>query len=100
MPEPIDIFADQFQLTVGPYGCTLSFLLSPPAPPAPGSMPQGERMASVRVSIEHLKVLAFMLRRQIVQYERATGTEVQLPADVLNSLQIGPEDWDAFWGRT
>jgi hypothetical protein len=97
MTEPIDVFSDQFQLTVGPYGCTVSFMMSPATPPVPGSMPQAERLASVRMSLEHLKVMAFMLRRQLMQYERGTGTKIQLPLDILNSLQIGPEDWNAFW---
>lgn len=99
MAEPIDIYSDQFQVSTSPYGCTVNFMLSPATPPVPGSLPQAERLACVRMSLEHLKVMAFMLRRQIVQYERATGTKIPLPADLLNSLQVGPEDWDSFWSQ-
>ena len=97
MPEPIDVHSDQFQVTVGPYGCTLNFSLTSPTPPAPGSAPQAERVASVRMSLEHLKVMTFILRRHLMEYERASGVSIPLPIQVLNSLQIGPEDWETFW---
>ncbi len=99
MPEPVDVHSDQFQVITGPYGCTLSFSLSSPVPPSPGSPAQAERMATVRMSLEHLKVMTFMLRRQLVEYERSSGVIVPLPTQVLNNLGIGPEDWEAFWRR-
>jgi hypothetical protein len=49
------------------------------------------------MSLEHLKVMAFMLRQQILEYERRTGVQVQLPAEMLNQLRIGREDWEALW---
>ena len=97
MPEPIDVYSDQFQVTTGPFGCTLNFLLSSPTPPAPGGLPPQERLASVRMSLEHLKVMAFMLRRQVVAHERESRVRIDLPAEVLNALRIGREDWDSFW---
>jgi hypothetical protein len=97
MNEPPDIYTDQFQVNVGAYGCALNFSLSSPIPPAPGAPPQAERLATVRMSLEHMKLRVFMLRQQIQQYERQTGVHVQLPSDLLNSLRIGQEDWDAFW---
>ena len=97
MGEPIDIYSDQFQVSIGPYGCTLNFMLTGPIPPAPGSPPQAERLATVRTSIEHLKVLTFILRRQILEAEGGMGIKVQLPMQLLNSLKISPEDWDGFW---
>jgi hypothetical protein len=97
MPEPVDVYSDQFQLTVGPLGCTMNFSLTSPRPVAPGAPPQAELLASVRTSLEHLKLMAFIVRRQVVQYERSSGTRVELPTEVLNALQIGKEDWDSFW---
>jgi hypothetical protein len=49
------------------------------------------------MSLEHLKVVAFLFRRQLVQYERQQGIQVPIPTDVLNRLEIGPEDWRGFW---
>jgi hypothetical protein len=97
MPDPLDVYADQFQVHTGPYGCTLNFLLTSPSPPPPGSPLQAGRVATVRMSLEHLKVMAFMLRQQVLEYERRTGVQVQLPAEMLNQLRIGREDWDALW---
>jgi hypothetical protein len=99
MPEPVDVYADQFQLNTGPFGCSLNFLLSGPTPPAPGAAPQVQRQATVRTSLEHLKVMTFILHRQISQIEEQTGTEIPIPVQVLNALQIGLEDWNGFWRR-
>jgi hypothetical protein len=99
MPEPADVYADQFQITSGPYGCALRFSLSPASPPAPGAPPQAETVAVVRMSLEHMKVLTFMLRRQPLQYEQGAGVEIQVPVQILNGLQIGLEDWQALWRR-
>jgi hypothetical protein len=97
MADPLDVYADQFQVHTGPYGCTLNFLLTSHSPPPPGSPLAATRVATVRMSVEHLKVMAFMLRQQILEYERRSGVQVQLPAEMLNQLRIGREDWDALW---
>src|SRR3990172_12338566 len=97
MPEPSDVYSDGFQMNVGPYGVTLNFNLSGAMPPAPGSAPQADRVATVRMSLEHTKVMAFVLRRHLMKYERETGGSVEVPAGLLNSLQISPEDWQSAW---
>lgn len=99
MPEPVDVYADQFQVNTGPFGCSLNFLLSGPTPPPPGAAPQVERLATVRMSLEHLKVITFILHRQLLEHQAQTGTDIPIPAQVLNALQIGLEDWNAFWRR-
>lgn len=97
MADPIDIFSDQFQVNIGPYGSTLNFMVSNAVPPAPGSVAQPERLATVRMSLEHLKIMAFMLREQLVEFERSQGIHVELPLRVLNNLRISKEDWESFW---
>lgn len=97
MPEPIDVYADQFGLNLGAYGTALNFSVSSANPPAPGTSPQIERLATIRMSLEHLKVMAFVIRRQILQYEQQAGVNIQIPVEVLNSLRISREDWDAIW---
>jgi hypothetical protein len=52
----------------------------------------------VRMSLEHLKLMTFMLRRQLMQFEQTSGVQVQVPQDVLNQLRIGREDWDEHFG--
>ena len=97
MAEPIDIYSDFFQMNTGPYGSTLNFMLSPSTPPAPGKMPQSETLATIRMSLEHLKLMTFVLRRQIMTHERQSGVTIQLPRQVLDSLGISTDDWDSLW---
>jgi hypothetical protein len=97
MSEPVDVYADQFQISLGPYGCTVNFLVSRPTPPAPGTSLQTDRVATIRMSLEHLKVMTFLLRRQLVQYERDRTVTIEIPGELLNSLRIGREDWDTCW---
>ena len=97
MQEPIDVYSDQFQITMGPYGCVLSFSVSDPIPPSPGSMPGTQRLASIRMSTEHLKAMTFVLRRQIANTESQMGVKAEIPMLVLNQMQISPEDWNLFW---
>ena len=98
MPEPMDVYADQISINVGPFGCALNFSLSASLPPAGGGVMPGSPVGTVRMSLEHLKLMAFMLRRQLIQYERGAGVQVPVPQDVLNQLRIGREDWNECWG--
>ena len=97
MPDVPDVYTDGVSLNIGPFGCTLNFAMSPPvAQAAPGALAQP--VGTVRMSLEHLKVMAFLIRRQLRDYERQSGVEVAIPADVLNQLRIGREDWEECWG--
>jgi hypothetical protein len=97
MDEPLDVYTDQFQINLGPFGCVLNFMVSEPVPQAPGTAPQNKRLATMRMSMEHLKAMTFILHRQIAATEARMRTNAQLPMEVLNSMQISREDWDAFW---
>lgn len=97
MSDPVDVYADQFQVNMGPYGCVLNFHLSGREPVAPGAAQPTERVASVRMSLEHLKLMTFILRRHLTTYEQQASVRVQLPQVVLNALQIGREDWNECW---
>lgn len=99
MTEKIDVYSDQFQVNTGAFGSTLNFLISQPTPPAPGTIPQSELLVTIRTSLEHLKLMTFILRNQILTHEEQTGTTIPIPVQVLNGLRISPEDWDAFWKR-
>ncbi len=97
MTEPIDAYIDQFQVSVGPYGCTINCMRSSAEPPSLSSFSRLECIATLRMSLEHLKAMTFLLHRQVVQYERDSATSVQMPVRVLNEMRIGPEDWKKFW---
>ncbi len=96
MPEPFEIFADAFTVTVGAWGSSMSFQLREAHPEAT-SIKQPERLGTVRMSTEHLKAMVFILRRQVLQYEQSQGVRCDVPTQVLAQMQIPREDWDVFW---
>ena len=96
MADLVDVYADGMGLNVGPFGCAISFTLTPPSAQSGGVLVQP--VATVRMSLEHLKLMTFLLRRQLIEYERQTGAYVQIPQDVLNQVRIGREDWEECWG--
>ena len=97
MAETPDVYADQFQLHLGAFGCTINFQLSGAIPVVPGAPPQTERVATVRMSLEHLKALVFIMHRQLATYETQARVTIGLPIEVLRAMQIREEDWEAFW---
>ena len=44
------------------------------------------------MSLEHAKVVAMLLRKQLKQYERENGT-IPLPPGLYTSLGVAQEDW-------
>jgi hypothetical protein len=97
MPESIDVYADQVGVNLGPFGCALNFAVSAPLPAPGGVVAPGQAVATVRMSLEHLKLMVFLLRRQVKEYERGAGLQIPLPQEVLNQLRVGREDWDECW---
>ncbi|HEY7533893.1 MAG TPA: hypothetical protein VH681_14050 [Nitrospiraceae bacterium] len=97
MSDVPDVYTDQFQVNLGTFGCTINFQLSGAIPAAPGAIPQIERVATVRMSLEHLKALVFIMHRQLAAYESQAHVSIGLPVEVLRAMQIRQEDWEAFW---
>jgi hypothetical protein len=95
---PIDAYADQVTVTIGPFGCALNFAVSPAIPSVVGTPVAGQPVGTVRMSLEHLKIVAYLVRRQLLKYEQDSGVRVAMPMDVLNRLGIGLEDWEECWG--
>jgi len=87
-----EAYSDLFEVTINPYGMVINFNLSP-ASPRSDTITVGR----IRLSWEMGKVLTFMMQRLIKKRETETGVSYPIPADVLNSLQIAKEDWDALW---
>ncbi|MBI2205526.1 MAG: hypothetical protein HYU41_16895 [Candidatus Rokubacteria bacterium] len=93
MADPSEVFADQLTLLVGPFGCTIVFAVSA----APGSEPAHPKtVASVRVSLEHLKAMAFLLHKGIKDYERE-NVRVPFSDKTLSILATPRAEWEAFW---
>ena len=101
--EDTDIFdeyVDQFTLGGGPYWIVLNLKKSSPKPVAPGSTPQAEDIGAVRMSLEHFKMMAFIMKRQVDDIESQLGIDIPLPVQLMNAQKIAPEDWQMFWKRS
>lgn len=106
MADAIDVFADAVHINVMAFGCTLQFAVSKPvpmapplpAPPAPTPLP-ADRVATIRLTPELLKGLAFLLREQVLQYERNAHLKIEIPPELMGGLLAGTgrERWDRFW---
>jgi hypothetical protein len=88
-----DVYADQLRVSTSPYGVAITFLLSEPHP-APARPVETRNLATVRMSLEHAKVMVMIMRKQLKQFEESNGVSIQVPLDVLNQLGLSPEDWD------
>lgn len=97
--EPFDAYADQFTITITPFGANLSFAVRE-AHPSAARTAQVQHLGTIRMSIEHLKTMIMIIRRQILQVEEETGIKAEVPRGILNQLQIAPDDWDTFWTRS
>ena len=97
MPEPFDLYTDAFTISVTPWGSNLTFGLRPPHP-VPGADQSNETVGVVRMSNEHLKVMVYLLQRQMISFEQAFAGRCHVPDRVLAALGISPQDWENFWG--
>ncbi len=100
MEDQFDEYIDSFLMSMGPFGAALSFRRSPSVSGGPGSSVQPVDIGVIRTSLEHLKAMAFILKRQIIEHEQRNGVNIQVPITALNAMNIAPEDWDAFWQQT
>lgn len=96
LEEQFDEFADQFTVTITPFGANLSFSVRE-AHPSPGKPQQARDLGTIRMSVQHLKTMVMVLRRQIRQVETQTAVKAEVPQEILNQLQISKDDWDDFW---
>ncbi len=99
MSEQFDEYVDQYTLGGGVYGISVNFRRTSPKPFAPGSSPEIAEVGTVRMSLEHFKVMAFLMKRQVDDIERQFGVEIPIPMRLMNELKIAPEDWSKFWQR-
>jgi hypothetical protein len=90
MDGPV-LYSDGIQIGLSPFTVTLGFTVAPPAQPgAQAPVP----VATIRMSLEHAKVMAIILKRQLKQFEEQLGAEIALPHQVYQQLGVSAkEDW-------
>lgn len=97
MTEFHDVYADGFNIALGPLGHTLIFSLTAHEMPTMG-VPATPKVATVvRLSPETAKFLVFTFARNIKNFERHQQVAAQISPSFLNSASISPEDWSDFW---
>jgi hypothetical protein len=90
MDDPI-LYSDGLQVGISPFTVTLAFTVAPPAQPGT-QVPIP--VATIRMSPEHAKVMAIILRKQMKQFEQQLGREIALPHQVFQQLGLSAaEDW-------
>ena len=86
-----EFYCDGTQIGLSAFTATFSLTMQPAG--QTGTMAP-IKVANVRMSLEHAKVLAIMLRKQLKKYEGQTGVDIQLPQQVYQQLGISKqEDW-------
>ncbi len=94
--EPFEEYSDSFTITLTPFGANLSFALRE-AHPSSGKPPKIDHLGTIRMSVEHLKTMLMIIRRQVLEVEEQTRIKAEVPREILQQLRIAPEDWEAFW---
>lgn len=83
-----EVFSDVFETHINPFSCAVAFGLR--------ATKEGESTVMthrVRMPLQQAKALAVILLRAVRTYEAQTNVEIELPADLLQALNIPLEDW-------
>ncbi len=88
-----DLYVDNMQITTGVYGVNITFCLTEPHPVSSEVGRAPEEKVRVRMSLQHAKIVAMILRQNLKNYESGTDTSIQIPQSVYTSLGISEEDW-------
>lgn len=92
MSEPVpDLYIENVQLGTSPFGMVLSFgKQSPLGTGVQAPIP----VCTIRMSLEHAKVMAIMLRKQVRMYEEQMGEPIPLHPQLWTQLGLSrQEDW-------
>jgi hypothetical protein len=95
LPDIPDFYADRMRLTVTVFGVNISFGLGNPHPEqdSSGDLVNVLELVRVRMSLEHAKIMTMLLKKQIKLYENQNETEVAIPKQVLEALNLKDETW-------
>lgn len=88
-----EYYSDAFEVMAGPYGIVLNFSKGPGEP----RVQVGEKVARIRTSWEHAKIMTFIMARHIKRVETEMGVSYPIPGKLLSDMGISKEDWDGFW---
>jgi hypothetical protein len=85
-----DVYTDSVRIHVNGFGASITFSLTPPGEPSGEAQP----VANVRLSLEHAKVLAIILKKQLKNYEDGNKEPIVLHPALWKNLGLSKqEDW-------
>lgn len=88
--EVPDIYCDGVQMNLTPYDVMIELQRRPPVL---GPEAKPVRVGTLRMSLEHAKVFAIMLRKNLKAFEDATG-KIPMHPELMKQLGISKEeDW-------
>ena len=93
MPESDvpEFYVDQFHMNISPYGTAITFGLANPNQAAGQALTRDT--VRLRMSLEHMKIMAIIFKRNLKAYEEQMQATVNIPRTVLNQLGLSQEDW-------
>jgi hypothetical protein len=94
--EVPDLFVDRFIVESNPFGALIALMRTDPGTEE-GPSGTKERLAHVRMTMEHLKAFTFMLWRHVVTSETGFGVRFEMPTAMLEEAGITESSWNAFW---
>ncbi len=90
--EVPDIYADSVEMALTPYDAVLEFSKRT-GRIQDAAKTQAVHVGTVRMSLQHAKVLAILLKKNLSGYESVVGT-IDLHPDLLKALGVSKsEDW-------
>ena len=88
-----DIYCDGVQLGMTPFDMMIWLMQRPPSVGGPNIEVKPIHVGTIRMSLEHAKVFAIMLRKHLKNYEDQTG-QIPMHPDLMKNLGISKsEDW-------
>lgn len=95
LPDIPDYYSDRMRLTVTVFGVNITFGSGNPHPEqgTSGDLVDVLELVRVRMSLEHAKVMAMILKKQIKLYEQQNETQVAIPKKFLEALDLQDETW-------
>jgi hypothetical protein len=91
MPDIPEFYVDQFRMGITPYGAAITFGLASPNPTT--GQPQTQDNVLIRMSLEHMKVMAMLMKKNLKAYEEQFQVQIPLPRQIMNQMGLSNEDW-------